>query len=262
MEVGEKCSKFKVGDEVYGATAPRNNCAAEYVAVFEREAAIKPSTLDGVAAAAVPTVACTAYKGIVQIGKVAQGHRVLVHGASGGVGAAAVQIAIASGGKVWGTCGPHNLDYIQSLGATPLDYNTSFEATLERGSFELIFDAVGGDAYYHRSLPLLVRTGQYVSAVGPVLHGGSEEVTYGQMMRTAATLGPRIACNCCAACKYRLYLGFETTCLDQVSQLITEGNLEVRRDEEMFDLSSMARAHAKCETGHSSGKLLVKIAAL
>jgi len=262
VEAGSKCSKFKVGDDVYGSTAPRNGCSAEYVAVFEREAALRPASLDAVAAAAVPTVACTAYKGIVEIGHAAQGQSVLVHGASGGVGAAAVQLAIAKGCKVWGTCGPHNRAYVEGLGAVALDYTTPFERGLAPGSYDLVFDSVGGDDYYKRSRPLLTSRGQYITAVGPVLHGGSEEVTYGEMLRTAGKLLPRLAGNPCFSQKYRLYLDFQTSCLDTISEMIVDGKLDIRRDPEVFDLDSLHKAHAKCETGHSYGKLMVKVAKL
>lgn len=265
VQVGAKCSKFKVGDKIYGSTAPRNGCAAEYVAVYEREAAVVPESLDLAEAATVPTVGCTAYKGMILLGQVRPGQRVLVHGASGGVGAAAVQIACAAGCVVWGTCSARNRDYVQSLGATALDYNTSFETQLDPHSFDLVFDSVGGDEYYRRSQVLLSRGcgrgGQYITAVGPVLHGGSEEVTYGQMLGTAFTLGPRMVGNVFASQKYKLYLGFETEVLDKVSAMISTGQLSIRRDPEEFTLESLEKAHVKCETNHTNGKLLVLVSA-
>jgi NADPH:quinone reductase-like Zn-dependent oxidoreductase len=113
VESAPPTSQFKRGDEVYGCTAPRNGCGAEYVAVYEREVVRKPVTLAWDVAAATPTAACTAYRGVVTVGKATEGMRVLVHGASGGVGSAMVQIARRGCGcTVWGTSGPTNRQYV------------------------------------------------------------------------------------------------------------------------------------------------------
>jgi len=258
--IGERCSSFTPGDEVYGCTAPRNGCSAELIAVFEREVTHKPPSLSWSAAAATPTVSCTAYRGIVQLGRIGTGHRVLIHGASGGVGSAAAQLAVARGAVVSGTCGAHNVDYVRQMGVTPINYSSApFDSGLESGSFDLVFDAVGGDEYYTRSRRLLKRGGRYISAVGPVLHGGSEPVTLGAMLRTARILLPRLLFNAFAATRYVLFLSFRPSDLasPDLAQLISSGQLRLRRDPQEFDLATLGDAHAKCETNHSQGKLVV-----
>ena len=201
VESAPPTSRFKVGDAIYGCTAPRNGCAAEYIAVHERECAPKPEVLPWDAAAAIPTIACTAYRGVVTVGKAEEGMHVLVHGASGGVGSAMAQIARALGCRVWATSSAKNRDYVARLGVVAvLDYARPLAEALAAAPetpgdvrFDLVLDAVGGDDLYEASLPLLRRrSGRFVSAVGPVRHGGSERISYGTLLGTARTLAPRL----------------------------------------------------------------------
>ena len=261
VEAAPASCAFKVGDAVYGSTAPRNGCAAELIAVYEHECALKPASLDWDAAAATPTAACTAYRGVVSLGKARSGMRVLIHGASGGVGSAMAQIATALGCRVVGTCGPHNVSYLRSLGVTPLDHGTPLGESL-RGSadapFDLILDAVGGDHLYEASHPLLSRGGKYITAVGPVMHGGSDPITVRTLLATASTLVPRLLCSS----TYRIYLSFSASDLreEALAALIASGKLTVRVDPQRYDLSSLAEAHAKCETHRSDGRIVVRVA--
>ena len=177
VESAPPTSQFKRGDEVYGCTAPRNGCGAEYVAVYEREVVRKPATLPWDVAAATPTAACTAYRGVVTVGKAAEGMRVLVHGASGGVGSAMVQIARRGCGcTVWGTSGPTNRQYVESIGVVAvLDHSQPLASALATAAntpadihFDLILDAVGGDDLYQASQPFLSKYGRCVTSLGPL----------------------------------------------------------------------------------------------
>ena len=262
--VGARCRRFAVGDQVYGSTAPRNGCSAELVAVFERECCPKPKSLSWLVAAATPTVAATAYKGIVTLGNAASGQRVLIHGAAGGVGSAAAQIALARGCHVTGTCSEHNAGYVTSLGCRAVRYEgVAFDREMAggAGSFDLVFDAVGGEEQYVRSLPLMHTGGRYVSAVGPVLHGGSEPITVRTIAWTASVLVPRMIRNLWARVKYTLYLSFEVEDLacDELRGYIESSRLRVRVDPAHYTLETIGAAHTKIETGHSEGKLVVQV---
>lgn len=268
VETAPPTSKFKSGDCVYGCTAPRNGCSAEYVAVYERECALKPSSLSWDAAAAIPTAACTAYRGVVTLGKAAEGMRVLVHGASGGVGSAMVQIARARGCRVWASCGAKNRAYVESLGVVAaLDYTQPLAAALAGArdtpadvAFDLVLDAVGGDDLYSASLPLLApKGGRYLSAVGPVRHGGSEPIQVSTLLATARTLVPRFLCSR----RYVLFLSFDVADLGapEMIEMLTSRKLVVRTDPEPFELADLARAHDKCETNHSDGRIVVRVTA-
>jgi len=256
---GRLCSRLRVGDAVFGATAPRNGCSAEYVAAFEAEATRIPENLSWAQAAAAPTVVCTAYRGLIGVGKLKAGGAVLVHGASGGVGFASARLAVELGCKVWGTCSHANTETLRSAGVIPLDYTAAdFERVIEDASLDLVMDAVGGDDYYTRSLPLLRRGGRYVTAVGPVRHGGSTPVTYGVMLRTAATLLPRLARNALALRTYHIFLSFNASDLRQEIVLRHVAAL-VRLSPRELQLEQLAQAHQMSETHHSDGKLVIRI---
>ena len=135
-----------VGDEVYGLTDQlRDGAAAEYVAVEARNLAAKPRTVDHVHAAAVPRAGLTAWQGLFDHGKLAQGQTVVVHGAGGAVGSMAVQLARWAGAEVVGTGRSHSRELVTELGA---DRYVALDA--ERlddlaGRADLVFDTIGGD---------------------------------------------------------------------------------------------------------------------
>ena len=118
--VGANVTQFQPGDEVFGAST---GAFAEYICVAESEVALKPANLSFEQAAAVPVAATTALQGLRDTGQIHTGQRVLVNGASGGVGTFAVQIARAFGTEVTGVCSTRNLDMVRSIGADhTIDY--------------------------------------------------------------------------------------------------------------------------------------------
>jgi len=135
-----------VGDEVYGLTDQlRDGAAAEYVAVEARNLAAKPRTVDHVHAAAVPRAGLTAWQGLFDHGKLAEGQTVVIHGAGGAVGSMAVQLARRAGAEVVGTGRSHSRELVTELGA---DRYVALDA--ERlddlaGRADLVFDTIGGD---------------------------------------------------------------------------------------------------------------------
>jgi NADPH:quinone reductase-like Zn-dependent oxidoreductase len=135
-----------VGDEVYGLTDQlRDGAAAEYVAVEARNLAAKPRTVDHVHAAAVPRAGLTAWQGLFDHGKLAQGQTVVIHGAGGAVGSMAVQLARWAGAEVVGTGRSHSRELVTELGA---DRYVALDA--ERiddlaSRADLVFDTIGGD---------------------------------------------------------------------------------------------------------------------
>src|SRR5262245_22305329 len=121
--VGRGVDRFRPGDEVYGDLRELDGAFAEYLCVPEDFAELKPAGLSFEQAAAVPLAASTALVGLQELGAVRPGHRVLVNGASGGVGTFAVQIARWLGAEVTGVCSTRNIDLVQSVGADHLlDY--------------------------------------------------------------------------------------------------------------------------------------------
>jgi NADPH:quinone reductase-like Zn-dependent oxidoreductase len=139
--LGPNVTKFKVGDEVFGG---RSGSMAEYVvANVDRSIVLKPANITFEQAAAIPIAAITALQGLRDHGRLEPGQKVLINGASGGVGTFAVQIAKALGAEVTGVCSTRNVELVRSLGADHvIDYTKeNFTEMPER--YDLILDNVG-----------------------------------------------------------------------------------------------------------------------
>ena len=137
--VGPGVTMFQPGDEVFGAT--KGTCA-EYVRVAEDKLALKPANLSYEQAAALPTSALAALHGLRDAGKLQPGQKVLINGASGGVGSFAVQIAKAFGAEVTGVTSTNNVEMVRSLGADHVIDYTREDFTKGGPRYDLIFDNV------------------------------------------------------------------------------------------------------------------------
>lgn len=138
--VGSNVTQFQPGDEVFGAAT---GAFAGYVCAAENEVALKPANLSFEQTAAIPVAATTALQGLRDTGRVHSGQRVLVNGASGGVGSFAVQIARSFGAEVTGVCSTRNLDIVLSIGADHVIDYTREDFTRNGQHYDLIYDAVG-----------------------------------------------------------------------------------------------------------------------
>jgi len=137
--VGKNVKHFQPGDEVYGTC---KGACAEYVCAGENNFLPKPTNLTLEQAAAVPTSALTALCGLRDAGRVQPGQKVLINGASGGVGTFAVQIAKAFGAEVTGVCSTRNVDMVQSIGADHVIDYTQEDFTQSGQRYDLILDQV------------------------------------------------------------------------------------------------------------------------
>ncbi len=141
---GASVTQFRPGDEVYAACS---GALAEYVSVTEDKLAFKPASLTFEQAAAIPTGAITALKGLREVGKLQPGQKVLINGASGGVGTFAVQIAKALGAEVTGVCSTRNVDMVRSLGADDVVDYTRQDFTQNGRRYDLILDNVASHSF-------------------------------------------------------------------------------------------------------------------
>ena len=141
---GASVTQFRPGDEVYAACS---GALAEYVSVTEDKLAFKPASLTFEQAAAIPTAAITALKGLREVGKLQPGQKVLINGASGGVGTFAVQIAKALGAEVTGVCSTRNVDMVRSLGADDVVDYTRQDFTQNGRRYDLILDNVASHSF-------------------------------------------------------------------------------------------------------------------
>ncbi len=139
--VGDKVTQFKPGDEVFGHSETAGGYA-EYIAISETQLSLKPAYLSFEEAAALLLSALTALQCLYDLGKIKAGQKVLVNGASGGVGTLAVPIAKSIGVEVTGVCSGRNMDLVRSLGADHVIDYTQADFTQNLGFYDLIFDAV------------------------------------------------------------------------------------------------------------------------
>src|SRR5438876_3630635 len=238
--VGSGVANFKKGDEVYarpeGARSGKGTYA-EYVAVKETEAALKPKSIDHIHAAAIPVVALTAWQALFDKGGLSKGQKILIHGAAGGVGSFAVQLAKWKGAYVIGTASGRNQAFLRQSGVDePIDYEkTRCEDVVH--DVDVVLDPIGGDTQ-KRSRKTLKKGGILVSIVGPP----SED--------EAAKHGVRSA-----------YLSAQggSSLLAELATLVDSGKIKPTV-ETVLPLSEARHAHELNETGHARGKIVLKVA--
>ncbi|MET9302251.1 NAD(P)-dependent alcohol dehydrogenase [Micromonospora aurantiaca] len=170
--VGAQVRQVRPGDAVFGDLGEADGAFAEYVCVPEHLVAPRPANLTPAQAAALPLAGVTALQGLRDAGQVRPGHRVLINGASGGVGTLAVQLAKALGATVTGVCRTRNVALVRSLGADHVVDYTRDDFTRDGRRHDVVFDLVG-----NRSLTALRRAltpdGTLVLSGGGVYRGGS-----------------------------------------------------------------------------------------
>ena len=171
--VGKDRSDFKVGDEVFGA---RSGAFAEYVCA-KNIIIPKPKNITFEEAASVPTAAITALQGLRDYGKIQLGQKVLINGASGGVGTFAIQIAKSFGAEVTGVCSTKNVEIVKSLGADHVIDYTKEDFTLSNQKYDLLLDVSGTRSWseYKRILKpdahfVIVGAPKSKSPIGPLGH--------------------------------------------------------------------------------------------
>ena len=146
--VGKNVTNFKPGDEVFGG---KTGAFAEYICVLaDRAVVLKPANMTFEQAGSVPVAAITALQGLRDKGKIQAGQKVLINGASGGVGTFAVQIAKSFGAEVTGVCSTRNVDLVRSIGADHVIDYTKEDFTKSDQRYDLIFDLVGNHSFSER----------------------------------------------------------------------------------------------------------------
>jgi NADPH:quinone reductase-like Zn-dependent oxidoreductase len=161
---GEGVERWQPGQPVFAFVGQGQGAYAEYVVVDQSALASPPSTLPLEDAGAVPLAALTAWQGLFDHGKLERGERVLIHGASGGVGQFAVQFAREAGAKVFATGSGESLEMLKALGATEtIDYKQQRFEDVAR-EVDLVYDLIGGETQ-QRSWAVIRRGGALVSTL-------------------------------------------------------------------------------------------------
>lgn len=235
---------IKPGDEVYGVTpVPRvGGSYAEFVAVSALSLTRKPSALSHVEAAGVPLAALTAWGMVVDIAKAHEGQRILIHAGAGGVGHFAVQFARFFGAWVIATGSTRNVSWLTELGANEVvDYTTTrFEDVV--GTVDVVIDLVGNvhEDTGTRSLAIIRPGGILVNAPTGSWPNVIDDCTAAGVRSTTYKVAP------------------DGATLAVISRLLQSGDVKVFVDQ-VFDLEDAADAHRALETGHTRGKIVLKV---
>lgn len=239
--LGPGVSRFKVGNEVYGMKQEwAGGTIAEEVCLLEDELALKPPMLSFEDAAALPLAAMTALQSLRDLGNVKPGQRVLINGASGGVGVFAIQIARALGAHVITTSSAKNLEFCRSLGANEtLDY--AIDNGMKPGAnWDVFFDVFGNRSFF-KVRPSLARKGTYISTVPAPVNVALHLVTrpFGKRSRL-------------------IVVKSNSADLEQLSKWIEAGVLKPVVDR-VVPIEETAAGQAHIETKRARGKVVIRI---
>jgi len=239
-EIGREVTKFQPGDEVYTFLNPLTGGAcAEYCAVPESAAAIKPQNITHTEAATVPIAGLTALQALRDLGEIQAGKKVLINGASGGVGIFAVQIAKAMNALVTGVCSAKNRDFVNNLGADfVLDY-AEVDFTKQTEKYDIILDAVGKKTFAECE-NVLETEGVYIST----LPSFDNLVPMFLSWFVPGKKAKSIVANA------------NNSDLGILRELIESGKVEPIVDR-TYSLQEVAAAHAYSETGRAVGKIAI-----
>ena len=243
-EVGAGVTTRSVGDAVFGhlpySPTTRQGSLAELVAVKPGSVGVKPESVPHEQAAAAATVGCTALQGLRDRGRLQAGQRVLVNGASGGVGSYAVQIARLLGAEVWGTASAAKADFVRSLGAAEVvDYRATPVEAID-GSFDVLLDAASMSSF-GKTKHLLNRGGAYVTLLPSLGFLGG----FVQSLLTSRR------------CAFVTVQSRESD-LEQLARWIASGEL-APCVQQTFPISEVSAALAALEGGTVRGKLAVRV---
>ena len=243
--IGKGVTRFKIGDQVFGIDM--FGAYAEYKCMPENGAlAIKPTNMNFMESASVPNGALTALPFLRDKGAIQSGHSVLVYGASGSVGTAAVQLAKYYGAKVTGVCSTANLEMVRSLGADQVIDYTREDFTENGKTYDLIFDTVGKRSF-SQCKGSLTTEGIYLSTVP------TPEIIL-QALWTAKSVGKKVkfvAAGLRPASEKAKDLHFLT-------ELIEAGKIKAVIDR-CYQLEYMAEAHRYVEKGHKKGNVAISV---
>ena len=246
--VGKNVTGFKPGEEVFGNVFGRGlGSFAEYVCVPESLLALKPTNVTFEGAASTPVVGFTAIQGLRDTGHIQVGERVVINGASGGIGTFAVQYARACGAEVTAVCSTRNLELVRSIGANHVvDYTqTDFTRTGEK--YDLIFDTVG-----NLSVAALQRT------LEPAGRGVVAGFTTLFLLMQAALVGKLVSR------RGGKQIGIMGTAQPNLDDLLTIQNLletgkVVPVIDRCYPLSETAEAIRYLETMRARGKVIITV---
>ncbi len=242
--VGKDVTRYKEGDQVFGGTTLRLGAHAEYICLPEDVITIKPANMTYEEAAAIVEGAMTALPCLRDLAKIRKGQQVLIIGASGSTGTAAVQLAKYFGAEVTGVCSTVNLELVKSLGADKVIDYTQEDFTQNGQTYDVIF-AIAGPSTFSRCRDSLKPGGVYLTdkpSLGVVPH----ILKLNRKKAILAYTGLRPASVKCKDLSF-------------IRELIEAGKLKVVIDR-CYPLEQIVEAYRYVEKGHKRGNVVITVA--
>lgn len=244
--VGKDVTQFKEGDQIFGGT-PSFGTHAEYKCLPEDEViVIKPDSLSYEETVSIPSGAVTALFFMRDGANIQNGQKVLIIGASGGIGTAAVQLAKYFGAEVSGVCSTANVDLVKSLGADKvIDYKKE-DFTKSSETYDIIFDTVGKSSF-SRSNHSLNQDGIYLTA--------ATSLTIMRQMLWTSRFGNKKAMIVLAGLKPT---SEKKEAIAFILELVETGKIKTVFDKR-YPLEQIAEAHRLVDTGHKKGNVIITV---
>ena len=241
LDVGSGITDLTPGDRVYGmVNQVFTGTSAERISVSRANLAKSPQNIDDKSAAATPLAALTAYQALYDLGNISEGKRVLVNGASGGVGTFATQIAKHAGAHVTAVTSYRNASWMPDIGAHEIIDYTKTDFTEGKAPYDIVFDCYGNRSF-SKAKPVLTETGIYISTI------------------PAARNYTTTAANPFRSQKSRVVVvRSKSKDLRVLSQLIENGAIKPILDS-CFGIAELHQAYEKLETKRAKGKIVVQL---
>ncbi len=241
--IGKNVKQFKVGDQVFAGAGISLGANAEYICLPEAAAiATKPTNMTYEEAAAIPFGATTSLLFLRDKGTIQNGQKILIYGASGALGTAAVQLAKFFGAEVTGVCSTANLELVKSLGADKVIDYTKEDFTMSPKTYDIVFDTTGKSSF-SGCLRSLKQNGIYLRAVhinlAPILRGLWTSITSNQKVIGGVAIERK---------EHLIFL----------KELIEAGKMKSVIDRRYL-LEQTAEAHRYVEQGHKKGNVVITV---
>jgi len=240
--VGKAAAKFKPGDQVFAYVGMKMGANAEYICLPETgTVALKPANLTYEEASTLPYGALMASSLLRKV-HLQRGQKVLINGASGGIGSMAVQLVRHFGAEVTGVCGTPRLEYVESLGADKVIDYTREDFTQNGETYDLIFDVLGRSSF--------PRAKRSLKPNGTLLFASFKMKPLFQMLWTSITGGKKVICAMASE---------KADDLVFIKELAEAGEIRTIIDK-CYPLEQTAEAHRYVETGHKKGNVVIYLA--
>lgn len=241
-QTGPGVTRFKQGDEIFAYCRKpivHGGTYAEYIALEEEHAALKPKNISYEEAASIPLAALTAYQSLFDAAKIKPGETILIHAAAGGVGGFGVQLAKDHGAVVWATASGNNEKYVKDLGASEVvdytqeDFREAIRSQNPDG-VDVVFDCVGGEV---------------LSKSAEIVKGGGRLVT----IVDDPTDLPRSDIQ-----KEFVFVAPNSSQLTELARMVEQGRLKTHLSQVFdFGVDEARKAHELSESGHTRGKMVL-----